>query len=64
VAIAAIIFAFTHRVEVDANELRITGSKSELLRTLVVASSAKTAGLTLPVLYRSGAPEEIRTPDP
>src|SRR5947209_2869012 len=52
------------RVEVDTKEVRILGSKSVLLRTLVAASSAKTAGLALPVLYRSGAPEEIRTPDP
>ncbi len=32
------------RVEVDAKEVRIMGSKSALLRTLVPASSAKTAG--------------------
>jgi site-specific DNA recombinase len=36
------------RVEVDQKELRIMGSKSVLLRTLVVASSAKTAGLGVP----------------
>jgi site-specific DNA recombinase len=36
------------RVEVDVEELRIMGSKSELLRTLVAASSAKTAGLGVP----------------
>jgi site-specific DNA recombinase len=36
--------ALAQRVEVDARELRIMGSKSELLRTLVAASSAKTAG--------------------
>src|SRR5262249_32309975 len=29
-----------------------------------VAPPAKAAGLACPVLYRSGAPEEIRTPDP
>ena len=40
--------ALTQRVEVDAKELRIMGSKSELLRTLVAASSAKTAGLGVP----------------
>src|SRR6266576_6905209 len=40
------------------------GSKSMLLRTLVAASSAKRRVLALPVLYRSGAPGEIRTPDP
>src|SRR5258708_23989212 len=36
--------ALAPRVEVDAQELRIMGSKSELLRTLAPASSAKTAG--------------------
>jgi hypothetical protein len=35
---------------------RIMGSKSVLLRTLVAASSAKTAGFACPVLYRNGAP--------
>jgi hypothetical protein len=44
------------RVDFDAQELRIMGSKSKLLRTLVAASSAKI--LACPVLYRSGAPEE------
>ena len=33
------------RVEVDAKEVRIMGAKSGLLRTLVAASSAKSAGL-------------------
>lgn len=36
--------ALAQRIEVDAKEVRIMGSKSELLRTLVAASSAKTAG--------------------
>jgi hypothetical protein len=36
------------RIEVDMQELRIMGSKSELLRTLVAASSAKAAGLGVP----------------
>ena len=36
------------RVEVDAKEVRIMGSKSVLLRTLVAASSAKTAGFGVP----------------
>jgi len=40
--------ALAQRVEVDAQELRIMGSKSELLRTLVAASSAKTAGFGVP----------------
>jgi len=52
--------ALAQRVEVDAKELRIMGSKSELLRTLVAASSAKTAGLACPVLYRSGAPRPTK----
>jgi site-specific DNA recombinase len=40
--------ALAQRVEVDAEERRIMGSKSELLRTLVAASSAKTAGFGVP----------------
>jgi hypothetical protein len=40
--------ALTQRVEVDTKELRIMGSKIELLRTLVAASSAKTAGFGVP----------------
>ena len=40
--------ALAQRVEVDVQELRIMGSKSELLRTLVAASSAKTAGFGVP----------------
>jgi site-specific DNA recombinase len=40
--------ALAQRVEVDAQELRIMGSKSELLRTLVAASSVKTAGFGVP----------------
>ena len=40
--------ALAQRVEVDAKELRIMGSKSELLRALVAASSAKTAGFGVP----------------
>jgi hypothetical protein len=35
--------ALAQRVEVDTKELRIMGSKSELLRTLVAASSGKKA---------------------
>jgi site-specific DNA recombinase len=53
--------ALAQRVEVDAKEVRIMGSKSELLRTLVAASSAKTAGFGVPVLFRSAAPDTIRT---
>ena len=40
--------ALAQRVEVDAQELRIMGSKSELLRTLVAASSVKTAAFGVP----------------
>jgi site-specific DNA recombinase len=40
--------ALAQRVEVDARELRIMGSKSELLRTLVAASSAKAACFGVP----------------
>jgi site-specific DNA recombinase len=40
--------ALAQRVEVDAKEIRIMGSKSELLRTLVAVSSAKTAGFGVP----------------
>ncbi|WP_197685094.1 hypothetical protein [Bradyrhizobium canariense] len=36
------------RIEVDAKEIRIMGSKSALLRTPVAASSAKTAGFGVP----------------
>jgi hypothetical protein len=40
--------ALAQRVEVDAKEVRIMGSKSVLLRTLVAASSGKTAGFGVP----------------
>jgi DNA invertase Pin-like site-specific DNA recombinase len=40
--------ALAQRVEVDAKEVRIMGSKSVLLRTLVATSSAKTAGFCVP----------------
>jgi DNA invertase Pin-like site-specific DNA recombinase len=40
--------ALAPRVEVDQKELRVMGLKSVLLRTLVAASSAKTAGLGVP----------------
>ncbi len=52
--------ALAQRVEVDAQELRIMGSKSELLRTLVAASSAKRRVLACPVLYRSGVPRSTK----
>jgi site-specific DNA recombinase len=40
--------ALAQRVEVDAKEVRIMGLKSVLLRALVSASSAKTAGFGVP----------------
>jgi hypothetical protein len=40
--------ALAQRVEVDQKELRIMGSKGVLLRTLVAAESAKTAGFGVP----------------
>jgi site-specific DNA recombinase len=40
--------ALAQRVEVDQKELRIRGSKSVLLRTLVAPESAKTAGFGVP----------------
>ena len=40
--------ALAQRVEVDAKEVRIMGSKSVLLRTLVAASSVKTADSAVP----------------
>jgi site-specific DNA recombinase len=40
--------ALAQRIEVDAKEVRIMGSKSALLRTLVAASGAKTAGFGVP----------------
>ena len=44
------LHALAQRVEVDAKEVRIMGSKSVLLRTLVAVSSAKTAGFGVPLL--------------
>jgi hypothetical protein len=40
--------ALAQRVEVDEKEVRIMGSRSELLRTLVAASNAKPAGFGVP----------------
>ena len=40
--------ALAQRVEVDEKEVRIMGAKSVLLRTLVAASSAKSAGFGVP----------------
>ena len=58
--------ALAQRVEVDAKELRIMGSKSELLRTLVAASSAKTAGFGVPSFvpkWRARTDSNRRPPD-
>jgi hypothetical protein len=53
--------ALGQRVEVDAKEIRIMGSKSVLLRTLVAAASAKTAGFGVPsFVCRSGAPRSMK----
>jgi site-specific DNA recombinase len=49
--------ALAQRVEVDQKELRIMGSKSVLLRTLVAAESVKTAGFGVP----SFVPKKWRT---
>ena len=57
--------ALTQRVEVDAKEIRIMGSKSALLRARSSPHQAQNRlCLECPVLYRSGALGEIRTPDP
>jgi site-specific DNA recombinase len=40
--------ALAQRIEMDTKEVRIMGSKSVLLRTLVAGSSAKTAGFGVP----------------
>jgi site-specific DNA recombinase len=40
--------ALVQRIEVDAREVRIMGSKSALLRTPVAASGAKMAGFGVP----------------
>jgi site-specific DNA recombinase len=40
--------ALAQRVEVDAKEVRIMGSKGELVRTLVAASNAKTVLFGVP----------------
>jgi site-specific DNA recombinase len=51
--------ALAQRVEVDAKEVRIMGLQSELLRTLVLASGAKTAGFGVP----SFVPKWLPGPD-
>jgi site-specific DNA recombinase len=59
--------ALAQRVEVDAKEVRIMGSKSVLLRTLVAASSAKTAGFGVPSFvpkWRARKDSNLHRPDP
>jgi site-specific DNA recombinase len=58
--------ALAQRVEVDGKEVRIMGSKSELLRTLVAASSAKMAGFGVPSFvpkWRARRDSNSRPPD-
>src|SRR5579883_828943 len=54
--------ALAQRVEVDAQELRIMGAKSELLRTLVAASGAKTAGFGVPSSVPKWRPQRDSNP--
>jgi site-specific DNA recombinase len=49
--------ALAQRIEVDAKEVRIMGSKSVLLRTLSRRPAQNRQVLECPVLYRSGAPD-------
>lgn len=58
--------ALAQRVDVDAKEVRIMGSKSVLLRTLVAASSAKSAGFGVPSLvpkWRARNDSNVRPSD-
>jgi site-specific DNA recombinase len=58
--------ALAQRVEVDAQEVRIMGSKSVLLRTLVAVPSAKTAGFGVPSFvpkWRARRDSNPRPPD-
>ena len=58
--------ARAERVEVDAKEVRIIGSKSALLRTLVAVSSPKTAGVGVPSFvpkWRARNDSNVRPPD-
>ncbi len=58
--------ALAQRVEVDAKEVRIMGSKSVLLRTLVAASSGKTAAFGVPSFvpnWRARKDSNLRPPD-
>jgi site-specific DNA recombinase len=58
--------ALAQRIEVDQKELRIMGSKSVLLRTLVATSSAKKAGFGVPSSvpkWRARKDSNLRPPD-
>jgi site-specific DNA recombinase len=58
--------ALAQRVEVDAKEFRIMGSKSVLLRTLVAASSASRAGFGVASFvpkWRARRDSNPRSPD-
>src|SRR5262249_62336274 len=46
--------ALAQRVEIDAHEFRIMGSKSVLLRTPIGASSARTAGCGISRFVKGG----------
>jgi len=54
--------ALAQRVEVDAKEIRIMGSKSVLLRTLVAVSSAKTTGFGVPSSSVRPRPPSVARP--
>src|SRR5215469_6828650 len=56
--------ALAQRVEVDAKEVRIMGSKSVLLRTLVAASSVEAAGFCVPSFVPKWRPLPDTTPLP
>jgi site-specific DNA recombinase len=59
--------ALAQRVEVDAKEVRTMVAKSVLLRTLVAASSAKTAGFGVPSFapkWRARRDSNSQPPDP
>jgi hypothetical protein len=50
--------ALAQRVEVDTEEIRVMGSKIELLRTLVAASGLKMAGFGVPGFVQKGRHSE------
>ena len=52
--------ALAQRVEVDATEVRIIGSKKVLVPRLIAAESAKTVGFGVPSLIRNGAPRSMK----